>query len=386
MNVANYSVRPSSMTPLHRENNFDLIRLLAAVQVVIAHAVGHTGLVKQLPEWGRQCFEALMLVPGVPVFFVISGFLITQSYERNPTDLRGYFWRRSLRIFPGLWACLMVTLVALGAFGFLATDFLFSKTFAAWLAGQVTFFQFYNPEHFRGFGIGVANGALWTITVELQFYLFVPIFHRLTGGVRRGTKSASILTAVLFLASFAIYCVMDHKVNGPGGFTGAPILFKLLHVTVVPHWWMFLLGILIHRHFDSIRRWLEGRFLWYFGGYILFMTALHTLVDFRSILYYLCYLPSRGILAMGTIAAAYSARSLSRRILHGMDLSYGTYLYHSVVINVFVELGWMTSMVAVVQVFAVSIAIALLSWHLVEKPALARKSFSPGLLWSRVRG
>ncbi len=367
----------------HRQNNFDLIRLVAAVQVVLAHAIGHTGLLHQLPKWGRPLFDALLLLPGVPVFFVVSGFLITQSFERNPSDLRGYFWRRSLRIFPALWVCLIVTLVALGGFGFLGRDFVLSKTFAAWLAGQVSFFQFFNPEHFRGFGIGVANGALWTITVELQFYAFVPIFHWLTGGIRSGTKAAGFLTTLLFFVSFAAYCLMDHQVNGPGGFAGAPAAFKLLHVTLVPHLWMFLLGIIIHHNFAMLRRWLEGRFLWYFAGYALFLTALHTLVEYRSVPFYLAYLPSRAILAMGAIAAAYSARSLTRRWLHGMDLSYGTYLYHSVVINVLVELGWMNSLVALWYVFPLTIMLALASWHGIENPALAMKSFSPGLLWAR---
>ena len=141
----------------------------------VAHAIGHTDLKNQLPAWGRQVFDALMMLPGVPVFFVISGFLIAKSYEKNPADLAGYFWRRGLRIFPALWVCLIFTLVVSAPSDFLARTSCLSKTFFAWLAGQVSFFQFYNPEHFRGFGIGVANGALWTITVELQFYVFVPI-------------------------------------------------------------------------------------------------------------------------------------------------------------------------------------------------------------------
>lgn len=364
----------------HRQNNFDLIRLLAAAQVVVAHGIGHTELVKQLSPLGKQLFDALMLLPGVPVFFVISGFLITQSFERNPSDLKGYFWRRGLRIFPALWVCLVVTLIALGAFGFLGADFVLTKHFAAWLAGQVSFLQFYNPEHFRDFGIGVANGALWTITVELQFYVFVPIFWWLT---RSRGKIASALTTVMFFVSFAAYCVMDHKVNGPGGFTGAPIAFKLLHVTLAPHLWMFMLGIFLHRHFDRVRVMLEGKFLLYFVTYAVFMAGVQTLVEFRSVPYYLAYLPSRTLLALGTIAAAYTARSLSTKLLKGTDLSYGTYLYHSVVINVFVELGWMNTMMAVVYVAIVSVITALVSWHVVEKPALAMKSFSPGLLWVR---
>ena len=369
-----------TMISPHRQNNFDLIRLLAAAQVVVAHAIGHTSLVKQLPAWGKQAFDALMLLPGVPVFFVISGFLITKSYEKNPADLGGYFWRRGLRIFPALWICLIVTLLVLGGFGFLKPEFLFSKTFVAWLAGQVSFFQFWNPEHFRGFGIGVANGALWTITVELQFYVFIPLLHFLNGG----RKSARSLVAGLFFVSFASFCVLDAKVNGPGGFTGAPLVFKLLQVTLIPHLWMFLLGVLIHWNFETLRSRIEGKFVYYLLGFMVFTWLLGSYVGYRSLPFYLAYLPSRVLLAMATIAGAYSFRSLSERLLRGTDISYGIYIYHAVVINVLVQLGLMTSMLSVGLVYGVAISLALLSWHLVEKPALACKSVSPRAFWQRL--
>ena len=317
---------------------------------------------------------------------MISGFLIARSYERNPTDQAGYFWRRGLRIFPALWICLIFTLVTLGAFGFLGADFLFSKTFAAWLLGQVSFCQFYNPEQFRGFGIGVANGALWTITVELQFYVFVPILHFLTRGPRAGTKLAGGIMAFLFFASFAIFCVMDHQVNGPEGFTGAPVLYKLLHVTLIPHLWMFLLGITIHRNFAKLEPWIEGKALYYLLAFGLFTAFQGMFLAERTPLFYLAYLPSRILLAFVTIACAYSLRPLSHKLLGGTDISYGVYIYHSIVINVVVQLGLMTSMRAVAVVYAVSVIAALLSWHCIEKPALACKSVSPRAIWRRLTG
>lgn len=373
------------MPPNHRQNNFDLIRLLAAAQVVVAHAIGHTELAAHLSGWGKWSFDALMMLPGVPIFFVISGFLITKSFERNPADMAGYFWRRSLRIFPALWVCLAVTLAVFAAFGFLGTDFLLSKTFPIWLAGQLTFLQFYNPDHFRGFGIGVANGALWTITVELQFYCFIPIFHFLTRGAGNRSALTKIIIAILFFASFAAYCVVNHQVTGPGGYTSAPILYKLLFVTLVPNLWMFLLGILIHRNYQTLEPWIEGKFLYWFGAFIAFMSLQAEFLPDRTLPAYFAYLPSRAILALATIAAAFTARSLSHKLLRGTDLSYGIYIYHSVAINVIVQLGLMTSGLSVAAVYGISIACALLSWHLVEKPALACKSFSPRAVWHRFR-
>ena len=59
-------------------NNFDLLRILAALQVVLAHTRVHLDI-QRLPLW--SLVEAF---PGVPIFFAISGFLISASFERTP--------------------------------------------------------------------------------------------------------------------------------------------------------------------------------------------------------------------------------------------------------------------------------------------------------------
>ena len=149
---------------------------------------------------------------------------------------------------------------------------------------------------------------------------------------------------------------------------------------------MFLLGVLILRNFEKLKSALEGKFLYYLFAYIAFMALQHAWIADRSLPFYLAYLPSRIVLALATIAAAFSLRSLSHRLLGGTDISYGIYIYHSIVINVMVQVGMMTSMLSVGVVYAISIALALLSWHAVEKPALACKSASPSDLWRRIAG
>lgn len=61
-------------------NNFDLIRLAAASQVMVIHSIHNLGI-----ETSRalEMLEfALSFFPGVPIFFVISGYLVSASYER----------------------------------------------------------------------------------------------------------------------------------------------------------------------------------------------------------------------------------------------------------------------------------------------------------------
>ena len=146
-------------------NNLDLIRLLAAFQVVFWHSVEHLNINSALKSW-------IGIFPGVPIFFVISGFLIVSSYQKSPSCFE-YIRNRFLRIYPGLWLCFLITLLIVMVFGFFTAANL--KQIILWSLCQLSFFQFYNPEFLRGFGVGVINGSLWTITVELQFYVIAPV-------------------------------------------------------------------------------------------------------------------------------------------------------------------------------------------------------------------
>ena len=78
-------------------NNFNLLRLIAAFQVMFVHANGYLANESDL-SW---CVTKILNFSGVTVFFLISGFLISMSYAKN-RDLRTYIKNRILRIYPGL--------------------------------------------------------------------------------------------------------------------------------------------------------------------------------------------------------------------------------------------------------------------------------------------
>ena len=103
------------MKKLSTINNFDLIRLFAATQVAIQHAKAHLNYANAYLSW-------LSIIPGVPVFFFVSGFLIYGSYEKSlqsKNPLKNFYVKRVLRIYPALWAC----------FGFSVLLILFSGYF-----------------------------------------------------------------------------------------------------------------------------------------------------------------------------------------------------------------------------------------------------------------
>lgn len=353
-----------------RNNNFDLIRLIAAAQVVFIHAVGHTPVLDSSPWWLARLLDWVILFPGVATFFVISGYLIPQSYERLKDQPKTYFMRRIRRIYPALLVCLAVSLILLGLFGFLTKDVLSSPLFWSWLLGQVTVGQFYNLEAFRGFGVGAVNGALWTISVEIQYYLVVPLVHLL----RRNQRVGDALLVLTFIMSFAAFIYVDATINSPAGFSNAPITAKLLYVSLLPHWWMFVLGMVLQRYKDLWSRFLDGCFIPYFAAYTVVALAREMVIgrhDSWAFVFYLGYLPERILLALMTVSAAFTCRNFSSYMLRGVDISYGVYIYHFLVINVLVHLGWMDSPGAVVVVFLVTIAAGAASWFGIEKRALS---------------
>jgi peptidoglycan/LPS O-acetylase OafA/YrhL len=161
-----------------RENNLDLIRFLAASLVVLAHAYP--------TAYGSDAFEPLYRVTGtttsgrlaVMVFFVISGFLITASFERT-RHVRDFVLARVLRIFPAL---IVVTILTCFVFGPLLTTLdLDTYLRSSRVYGYLVWTPFW-PMHDLGLpGVlesGVPyprtiNASLWTIPYELLCYVLV---------------------------------------------------------------------------------------------------------------------------------------------------------------------------------------------------------------------
>ena len=362
---------------LGRENNFDLLRLLAALQVVIAHSVDHTGLHEGLTGIPSVAFEAFLMLPAVPIFFVISGFLINASFERSPGNLRGYFWRRSLRIFPALWLAVILGIGTVAWGGYLTKEFTSSPTFFAWLVSQVTIFQFWNPEHFRGFGMGVVNAALWTISVELQYYFFVPIAYFISKLLKRFKNGRAIFELSLFVISVAAHLYMRWGINLTGHFSDAPTVVKALHMTLIPHLWMFLSGVFLYRHLDAVKGLLAGRFLPWAIIWVAIVVLGEYILEGTSVAGTVLYVINRLVLACVALSFAYTLPHLSGKLLKGNDISYGIYIFHCLIINVLLELGFFQSLATVPFVVVIAICLGLLSWHFLEKPILRFKDWPP---------
>jgi peptidoglycan/LPS O-acetylase OafA/YrhL len=335
--------------PPPAENNFDLIRLVAALQVAIKHAGVHLGV-------GGAALDVMGIFPGVPVFFLISGFLIFPSFA-NSQGVRHFAFNRFLRLFPALWTCLALSVASAVLVGYLAPEILATAEFWIWIAAQSTFLQFYNPEFLRGYGSGVLNGSLWTISVELQFYVLTPFLYWL---LRDRTPR--------FLALIAAFLVPNLVMSL---YPSDTVRYKLLYASFLPWLYMFLLGAWLSTRNDVVARVLRVP-LWILLLAHAVALALCAVLGLRWLgneTAPLAYLS----LAAIVIKLAYTMPELSSRLLRRWDISYGVYIYHMPVINLMMWYGLVGTVPSVLLATALTVAFALASWVLVERPALALK-------------
>lgn len=317
----------------YKNNNFDMIRLMAAFQVAVAHTQSHLE-VTFLPVF----LEAIWgFFPGVPIFFFVSGFLISMSFERCHSN-KIYAANRVLRIYPALLVCLIISILSVVLSGYSISD----GDFFAWLAAQATIVQFYNPDFLRGYGVGVLNGSLWTIPVELSFYLLLPLIYYV------GNKLKQIDVVLLFLFLLSLLADAWHEEYYMQ--LSGNIFFKLFHVSLIPYLWMFLLGALFQRFYDVLHRFVAG----------------------KSTIFFILYL----LLALFLLSFAISMNGKPGKWLGGNDISYGIYIYHMVVVNIFLHQNAVGSYTVAFIALFVTTLLAYLSWKVVERPALRLKQRS----------
>jgi peptidoglycan/LPS O-acetylase OafA/YrhL len=144
---------------------------------------------------------------GVDVFFVISGFLMTgivvRGLERGNFSLIDFYMARGRRIIPAL-AALCLTLVVLGWFLLLPSDYKQLSTHSGY---SLTFLS--NIEYF--FEAGYFDSAshekwllhTWSLSVEWQFYMLLPIVLWVAWRIRAGRPAQTWVVAAGFVLSFA---------------------------------------------------------------------------------------------------------------------------------------------------------------------------------------
>ena len=338
-----------------RPNTYDFLRLLAALAVVVQHSTAHldANFLWHQPDGAWWFYD------GVPAFFIISGLFVFRSAERLHQIRAGwsaFYVNRLLRVAPAIYTYLAITVILLLVLDVVGVAGLVSVQGAGWIGSTLMLVPVYSPDFLRGFGIGVINGSLWTIPVECSFYVIVPLL--VLAANRAGhwfLPSLGVGSGVLFLASAAV----------PG------MAGKLLGITFVPYLWYFTIGICWHYLRTRVYlRWPLA--LACSCVYVLIAFAGNSGVKHLPLSMISAVVLSYVIVCVGERGPTVFAR-LTIRI---GDLSFGTYIWHMVVVNTLLWTGarsHMPGQAAVLLTILVTLILAWLSHRFVEAPALAKK-------------
>ncbi len=334
-------------------NNFDLIRLFAATQVLIFHSISHLQI-KGCSQW----INLIGPLKGVPIFFVISGFLISASIEEH-FELKNYLRNRILRIYPALWACIILSVFTIY---FVANINFLNWPGIRWFLAQCVGI-IYTPFFLKIYGFGSYNGSLWTIPVELQFYILLPVIYYVNSKITSKELIKTIIISILFL----LFCLIAYYItnyNSTAHLSESTIQ-KLLRYSFIPHLYLFLLGVLLQRFQVYKYKVLRNKGLFWIIGYLLYSFLIPpnaVLMVFGNLFLGICM-----------ISIAYSFSGLSNKILQGNDISYGVYIYHGLVVGILVQLKIVGNFYYLSIVLVVTYFIAFLSWKLLEVPFIKMK-------------
>ncbi len=329
-----------------RDNNYNLLRFLAAACVIFAHSY-------YLSKNGPEPLQALtgylhMGEFGVNIFFVISGFLITKSYLSRG-NLAKFLEARLLRIYPALIVSILFAVFVLGPWATTLSvgDYLKHPLTQHHLLNNMTLNKivYVLPGVFNdNLYPRAVNGSLWSLYPEVRLYLFVAVFG-LFGllGKKKVFNVALTLSVVLFFFF--------------------PQYFPLLSQNSI--YWMpasfFALGA-----FCYINRRFIPLYPVIFVGLVLLAVLLRghaffpRLFDLATI--------------YGVFVVAYVPVGFIRKFNQLGDYSYGLYIYaFPMQQSVSHVLHKMSAMSMLLYSFLLTLSLAILSWHFIEKPSLSLK-------------
>lgn len=326
-----------------RDNNFDVLRLLAAWAVLVSHSFALVDEEEPLHQFGGTLGGV-----GVMVFFGVSGVLIRRSWEYDPSP-RDFWAKRALRLLPALATIGVLTAFVLGP---LVTTATMATYFASWETWaypfRVTFLLPFGaglPGVFEdNVYAGAVNGPLWSLPVEVLAYFGLFVLG-VTGLLARRAVVTAI--AVLSLAWAAVWVSIT-----PPSVAAVSVLAA------------FALGAAAYSWADRIvLSWPIA-----LGMVVLFILGGLGPDGPQVVVWTIC-------MAYLSYWIAYAVPPFGRLLTRYGDASYGVYIWAWPVQQTIVQVAgndaspWLVIAVATPIVWLLAIA----SWRLVERPALRHK-------------
>lgn len=342
-------------------NNFGALRLLFAVLVILSHSPGLVDGDRSREILTRTFHTLSFGQLGVDGFFLISGYLITKSFQ-NTRSVQQYVLKRILRIYPGYVVAFLLCILAVGPF---VGGKLTALSSATVLTDIVLLHPPEMPGVFAGTPYPLLNGSMWTIAYEFRCYLLV-ILLGVTGLLSKRVVLTTLTAAALTLSALHIHIWDWLPLWRLWPFIGQPDTNMRFAA-------IFGSGALFYLYRDRMR--YDGRLAILAGTGLI---ALMFSPDWAE----------AAVAILGSYILFWFAFNVRSRALAGIgrkvDLSYGVYLYAWPVQKLLIWLNsgispWLVS----IATAAIAGLLAFGSWWLVEKPFLNLKAaFMPMMLVS----
>lgn len=314
----------------------DALRGMAAIWVVMEHFWDRVTLPWEPGPIGWVFDHGYL---GVPIFFVLSGYVIALNLSAQPVNahmIGRFALRRAIRLDPPYW----VSIAAALALAVAATWIGIEKEFPT-LAQLIAHLVY--AQELLGYGHIIA--VYWTLCLEFQFYLFLALL--LCG--RRWLSETAFHSAFLALLALSVVQYLQIIDVSPRGF-------------FLPYWWAFALG--------ALTCWANTGALalpWYAVGVVLVLPAA-----FGARTAFVC-------VTVATALLLYTAGVLRR--MHWLSaqpwqflgrISYSLYLFHPVVgwSAMSLALRYLPDELALLAGIAVSIVSAYIAYLTVERPSI----------------
>jgi peptidoglycan/LPS O-acetylase OafA/YrhL len=346
---------------------FDFLRVFLATCIVSVHAVLLTG--------NRASLEASVFwfleYALVPMFFALSGFLITGSAKR--LSIGNFLINRGLRIIPALAVDIFVCALVIGPIMTTTplSSYFFDSDFFRYFLNITGYIHYKLPGVFTSNLSTNVNGALWTVPYEILCYAIISVF--IVFGWLKGKWKVLCLATLMMASGFAIShtrhtSMLPHSVDST--------LFFLLLSRESQIVTAFLLGVAAYQWKDWIP--YDWRILAVCVGACCMGAVLPRLAQSIGARFFL--LPA---LSYITVFIGLTKIKIPSYFIRG-DYSYGIYLYHDPFLQIVIALFPALALVPLrgaVFVFAVGYSMVLvvsnISWNFIERPILQlRKKFS----------
>lgn len=195
---------PTAAVASDRDNHFNFLRLLLAGLVLLSHAPELTDGARRREPLTRVFGTISCGELAVAGFFLLSGFLVVQSWQRRPT-LTDFLRSRILRIYPGFVAAALLSVLVVGALGAARPGPYFARIEPGTLLQDLALLRSPGtPPTFQGQPQPFVNGNLWTISYEFACYLCAALLGICGLIKRRGAFLAfALLVAGLWLLPLA---------------------------------------------------------------------------------------------------------------------------------------------------------------------------------------